>query len=385
MEGSEPYCSFVERSAEKLAEKRDNTRILLSGLEFFPLNPDFFDIVREGQRQFHLPCERIYDDLLASYTRRRQARDRWIWRPVTRSLRWVVTWLRVITHALFFSMRRKRSLAAARLPIQTAIEADSTRPLTSIVMLSYNRLPYLRNSLAAYLETAAGAPCELIAVDNGSNDGSAEFLREAHRKGQVDKLLLLGANRGISVGYNEGFALADAKARYVMKLDSDIRVLTPGWLGQVVDFLEANRQVGFAAVNQVNEFLLQILPRFRIRGVDVMDYGEWQLGSAMVISKQLMDEIGGFIEDAEMTFVPDDIDYYVRASRKGYRPLYLRDVWVYHQSELDMKDYRHYTTTKPRDASIRLALRLAREYDRGTRLLEVRYEKYEAVPEARPE
>ena len=110
-----------------------------------------------------------------------------------------------------------------------------------------------------------------------------------------------------------------------------------------------------------------------------MDYGQWQLGSAMVISKRLMDEIGCFIEDAEMTFTPDDIDYYVRASRKGYQAYYLRDVRAAHQWVLDLR-YLRYTLSKPRDASIRLALRLARDYDRGVRPLEIRYEKYQALP-----
>jgi GT2 family glycosyltransferase len=255
-------------------------------------------------------------------------------------------------------------------------KAAPARPLTSIVMLSYNRLPYLRNTLSALLEISAGAPYELIVVDNGSSDGSAEFLQAAHEKGQVAKLLLLGENQGISAGYNQGFALADKNTGYFMKLDSDIKVLTQGWLGKVVDFLEANRQVGFVALNQVNDAFLTLLPLVRFGGAEVMDYSEWQLGSAMVFSKRLMDEIGVFIEDAEMTFVPDDIDYYVRASRKGYRAFYLRDVHVYHQWELDLKDYRAYTRGKPRDASIRLALRLARDYDRATRPLEVRYEKY---------
>ena len=72
----------------------------------------------------------------------------------------------------------------------------------------------------------------------------------------------------------------------------------------------------------------------------------------------------------------DDIDFYVRTSRKGYRAFYLRKMLVYHQTELDRGKYREYDRAKPAGRSSQLAIRLAGQYDRGLRPLEVHYEKY---------
>ena len=378
MDHSEPYRSFIERAARELAALPDNTRTLLSGREFLPLNPHLFEKVRQAERQFALPCARIYDDLTVCYARQQQAFERRFLHRTARRLRWLLLQMRLAFFYLILWPRRKKRLLPQR--ERAGRRASSARPAgaaagpgTSVVMLSCNRLPYLRNTLAAFQETVGDSRHELIVVDNGSSDGSVEFLQDAQQKGWVTKLLLLAENQGISAGYNQGFAAADAGSQYFMKLDSDIKILTKDWLAEVVDFLSANPQVGFVALNQVNDCVLSLLPVRRIGGRDVMDYGEWQLGSAMVMSKRLVEDLGCFVEDPQMTFVPDDVDYYVRASRKGYRALYLHNVRVYHQWELDLNLFRDYTLGKPRDASLRLALQLARDYDRGVRPLAVRY------------
>ena len=97
----------------------------------------------------------------------------------------------------------------------------------------------------------------------------------------------------------------------------------------------------------------------------------------MIVPRRVRCELGCFIEDAEMKYAPDDIDYCARAVRKGYRVLFLRNVLVYHQTDLDKSTYRDYHGSKPFGASAQLALQLAREYDRGLRPLHTHYEKYQ--------
>src|SRR5262249_34578432 len=152
--------------------------------------------------------------------------------------------------------------------------------------------------------------------------------------------------------------------------------VSPAALDGAIAFLSANPNVGFAALNQINHPALRLLPPIRVGGTDVMDFAGWPCGSAMVIPKRVMNEVGAFIEDAEMKYVPDDIDYYSRISRKGYEAFFLRDVLAYHQNHLDLGLYRKYSVGKPVGKSALLAVRLAREYDRGDRAIKLTYDKY---------
>lgn len=383
MRDSAPYADFLSRSAKELVATPDTSISLLSGIAFLQLGPHLFDKVRQGRAQFGLPCDQIYDDLVAACARQRRS-------VVERLHSWTVRLLRQLAFAMkclasaivvYVKMREPAVSppADAPHPLPGGARHAASPPLISIVVLSLNRLAYLRNTLDAVRNTVGGERYELIVVDNGSDDGSAAFLEDEHRRGRISKVVRFRANRGISAGYNYGFAVADERSEYVMKLDSDIAVLSPGWLAEVVAFLSGNPHVGFAALNQVNHPVLRLLPSLRAGGREVMDFGGWPCGSAMVIPNRVRRDVGCFIEDAHLKYAPDDIDYYSRVSRKGYRAFFLHDVVAHHQTHLDSSVYRKYSRGKPTGPSALLALRLAREYDRGDRDVKVTYEKYRDV------
>ncbi len=380
----DPYHEFIARAAERLLATPDNTIGLLAGRKFLDLQPHHFEMVRQGQARFGVPCDQICDDIAASCSRQRRSLARKLYFGAVRGGKYLALLAKVYFTARVIVPRIIRRIEAKSAD-NTLSEAcitsrgravDPAGPQASIVIVSFNRLLYLRNTLAAFLETVGQLRYELIVVDNGSQDGSVEFLTDAKRKGLVSKLVFLKENRGHSAGYNLGFAVTDTRSEYLVKLDSDIRILSAGGLAEAIAFLSANRDVGFVALNQVNHVCVRLLPWFRVGGREVMDFAGWTCGSAIVIPRRVWNELGCFVEDAKLIYPPDDIDYYVRASRKGYRVFYLRHVMAHHQDALDRSTYRIYNQSKPRGESAELALRLAQDYDRGVRPLEVHYEKY---------
>lgn len=88
-------------------------------------------------------------------------------------------------------------------------------PAISIVMPCFNGAAYLRASLASALGQSF-TDTELIVVDDGSTDGSADILRSV-----TDPRLrvLRQANQGVCAARNAALALA--RGRYVAFLDSD--------------------------------------------------------------------------------------------------------------------------------------------------------------------
>jgi glycosyltransferase involved in cell wall biosynthesis len=95
----------------------------------------------------------------------------------------------------------------------------------SVVVPTYNRLDVLPEVLAA-LEAQAGGPSfEVVVVDDGSTDGTGDFL--AARRFRVPGRVLRQENRGPAVARNTGVAVA--RGRWVAFLGDDT-VPESGWL-----------------------------------------------------------------------------------------------------------------------------------------------------------
>ncbi len=112
--------------------------------------------------------------------------------------------------------------------------------MVSVIIPVFNKLELTRACLASLREHTEPGACEIIVVDNGSTDGSTEWLRERERAGEL-RLLAPGENLGFARGCNLG---AQASAgRYLLFLNNDTEV-TPGWLEPLVDTLERDATVG---------------------------------------------------------------------------------------------------------------------------------------------
>jgi len=108
---------------------------------------------------------------------------------------------------------------------------------TAIVILNWNGLGFLKQFLQTVINHSTESNTIIYIADNGSTDGSAEWIEENHKE---VRLIRLGKNHGFAGGYN--LALAKIKAEYYILLNSDIEV-TSGWLQPLVDFMDLNPDV----------------------------------------------------------------------------------------------------------------------------------------------
>src|SRR5579864_8906020 len=125
----------------------------------------------------------------------------------------------------------------------TALSRSEPRPkgAVSVVIPNWNGKELLEKYLPSVIEALAGNPDnEIIVVDNGSTDGSAEFLRTAYPSVRV---LALPVNLGFGGGSNEGFR--EARNDIVVLLNSDMRVARDF----LAPLLEAFRDTGVFAVS----------------------------------------------------------------------------------------------------------------------------------------
>ena len=99
------------------------------------------------------------------------------------------------------------------------------------ITLTYNRLDLTKRTIEAF-RSKTSVDYHLF-VDNGSTDGTREFLEDYHRV-QLEK------NLGIATGFALGVkALADIDDfDYILKLDNDVETVTDEIIAKMVDFLE---------------------------------------------------------------------------------------------------------------------------------------------------
>lgn len=121
--------------------------------------------------------------------------------------------------------------------------SDPDRALLSVVVVSWNGRHLLEPCLAGLArQDLPAAAYRVLVVDNGSTDGTAEHLAEAHPDVQ---LLRSGTNRGFAGGANLG--LARITTPYAVLLNNDA-VPEPGFLSALLAAAERPEAGRVAAV-----------------------------------------------------------------------------------------------------------------------------------------
>ena len=215
--------------------------------------------------------------------------------------------------------------------------------MTSIVILSYNTLTYLKDCIASIRDYTKKSSYEIIVVDNDSHDGSVEWLQQ-----QADVLLLCNEeNKGFARGCNQGAALAQGE--YILFLNSDT-IVTPRWLenletaiasnpcvgavGPMADFCPANQRldVSFSSYEELKDFAVHF---------NQSDMGKWEThtvltGFCMMIKKVVWSQVGGFDERFSPAYFEDD-DLSLRILLAGYELLVCKDTFIHHAEKVSLQ------------------------------------------------
>lgn len=120
------------------------------------------------------------------------------------------------------------------------------RDLSSVIVVTYNALPMLKNCLGRVHRYTA-AHFELIVVDNGSQDGTGEWLKKYKTKSgscQRKKILINTENKGWPYAVNQGIRASNG--RFIALLNADIYV-TKDWLPRLIAHLLADPKAGLIA------------------------------------------------------------------------------------------------------------------------------------------
>jgi GT2 family glycosyltransferase len=216
----------------------------------------------------------------------------------------------------------------------------------SFVIPLYNCLPLTQAMLASLRATLpSGSEHEIILVDDGSTDGTREWLDSLG--GPPFRVVLLEQNRGYAGANNHGAALA--RGEFIALLNNDL-VLTHRWLEPMLDTharlgaraglvgnVQFNARTGaldhtgiFINHKGIPEHDRTPVVDCRIRGRDWRDV-DLVTGACVLVRREVWTDLGGF--DERYHNGGEDVDLCLRAKAAGYaNAVALRSVILHHVS-----------------------------------------------------
>ncbi len=226
-------------------------------------------------------------------------------------------------------------------PPQSPLSSDFSESLASIIIPVFNNLSLTRQCLES-IEANTDAPHEIIVVDNGSSDGTRDYLLQLEAQGRL-RVISNRLNLGFARASNQG--AQEARGHFLVFLNNDT-IVQPGWLEELVACARKEEKAGAIGAKLLylddtiqhagvvfNEEITQILHIYQHYDKDhpaVNQGREFQAVTAacMLVRKDRFFEVGGFEECYQNGY--EDVDLCFKLREQGYKVIYNPRTAVYH-------------------------------------------------------
>jgi hypothetical protein len=222
----------------------------------------------------------------------------------------------------------------------------------SVVIICWNDLRVIRECLRSIHEGTRATSFEVIVSDNGSTDGSIEFIRENYPQVRV---LENCANLGFAKGNNVG--IRASQGEYVLILNPDT-ILHDGSLDKLVAFADKHPEAGAFGCRvlnpdgtyQVSARLFPSVRRYWVAALYLRALGrfsrfftheeypgwrgdserliDWQSGCCVMFRGELLKQLGGF--DERFFYHFEEVDLCRRVWNAGFPILFTPEPTITH-------------------------------------------------------
>lgn len=243
-----------------------------------------------------------------------------------------------------------------------------------IVVCVHNALADVKNCLQSLLAKTR-PPYRLIVVDDGSDQETAEYLRE-FMVGQPGLLIRHDSAKGYTLAANAG--MRETKGDFVVMLNSDT-IVTSLWLDRMIECALSDPRIGLVGPLS-NTASWQSVPKL------FNDDGDWaenrpqggasiedvagQVASAslrtyprvgflngfcLLIRRELIDAIGLFDEQRFARGFGEENDYCLRTAKAGFELAVAEDAYVFHAQSRSYSSERRLALARDADVALREA------------------------------
>lgn len=211
--------------------------------------------------------------------------------------------------------------------------------LVSVIIVNYNGRTFLEKCFSSLLLQSYPV-MEIIFVDNGSKDGSIEYIKK-----EFPSVIIIANNENFGFAKGNNIGIKTAKGELIATLNTDTEV-KPQWLEELVNAMVSDENVGMCASKMLLMKDPEIIDSTGIlisrsgtgwdRGIFERDVGQYEsmeevLGpcaGAALYRMSMLDKIGLFDEDFIAYY--EDIDLAFRGRLAGWKCLYVPKAVVYH-------------------------------------------------------
>jgi N-acetylglucosaminyl-diphospho-decaprenol L-rhamnosyltransferase len=222
----------------------------------------------------------------------------------------------------------------------------------TVVILTWNSRQHVAACIESLREAAPGYRGDLIVIDNGSEDGTPQIVRDLAPDARLVRNQI---NRGVAAARNQGLALARSPVSIILDVDT---VVMPGAFARLLSFLDENPSVGVCGPRLVlpdqsiqpscqlfptviDKVVRQLPARLGERWLREVELADWDhtgvrdidyvVGACQAIRMSALYSVGWL--DERIFYGPEDVDLCLRMRLRGWRVTYLGDAVVRHECQ----------------------------------------------------
>ncbi|GAB4291655.1 MAG: glycosyltransferase [Ignavibacteriaceae bacterium] len=223
----------------------------------------------------------------------------------------------------------------------------------SIIIVNYNVKEYLQNLVQSIRKASQNLNVEIIIVDNASDDGSVDLIRE-----KLPEIKLIANEKNLGFGKANNIALKEAKGRFILLLNPDT-IVSEDTFETMIRFFKEHPEAGLAGCKILNpDGTLQLACRrsfpgpwtsfTKVTGLSTLFpdsklFARYNLtyldenktyevdaisGAFMMLKREVYETVGGFDEDFFM--YGEDLDWCYRIQSAGYKVYYVHSTRIIH-------------------------------------------------------
>ena len=118
-----------------------------------------------------------------------------------------------------------------------------------LCMVTYNRIEMTQQCIQSLLDTANPSLYSLFIIDNGSTDGTPDYLNSLDHP-CIEKVVYNAENLGTARALNIGWKLAYERGQHVSKIDNDVTWYDNNWLDKMYYVIEKAEDVGLVGLKR---------------------------------------------------------------------------------------------------------------------------------------